>query len=216
MEIRVELPGVTLGVVEADRLRIAPSEGEFSELLSEVCGRKQRECTVENLADAEPTRAIRQMFRAWGLDPSKYRPASEALLRRVVQGKGLYFVSNAVDIANLGSIETGWPYGCYDRARIKGSVGFRPGLWGERYEGIGKRTLHWEGRPVLADEEGPFGSPISDSTRTRITETTADVLAVIYAPANTADGPLERAMAHLCERLSRFARASATRSAILR
>ena len=58
------------------------------------------------------------MFHEWGMDPSKYRPSSEALLRRVVQGKGLYRVSNVVDIGNLGSLETGWPYGCYDRSKI--------------------------------------------------------------------------------------------------
>jgi DNA/RNA-binding domain of Phe-tRNA-synthetase-like protein len=156
------------------------------------------------------------MFRAWGMDPSKYRPSSEALLRRVVQGKGLYRVSNLVDIGNLGSIETGWPYGCYDRSRLGPPIVFRHGAAGELYEGIGKRTWHLEGRPVLADAHGPFGSPISDSTRSMITKSARAVLAVIYAPSGVPDASIEAATARLQERLAQFAGASATRAAICR
>jgi DNA/RNA-binding domain of Phe-tRNA-synthetase-like protein len=216
MEIRVELPDVRLGVVEADDLRFALVHEGLAKLMDEVCERKRREFTLESLADAEPTRAVRAMFRAWGVDPSKYRPSSEALLRRVVQGKGLYHVSNLVDIGNLGSIETGWPYGCYDRSRLDPPIAFRHGAPGELYEGIGKRTWHLEGRPVLADAQGPFGSPISDSTRSMITESVRAVLAVIYAPSCVPDASIEAATARLRERFAQFASAGATRAAICR
>jgi DNA/RNA-binding domain of Phe-tRNA-synthetase-like protein len=150
------------------------------------------------------------------MDPSKYRPSSEALLRRVVQGKGLYRVSTAVDICNLGSIQTGWPYGCYDRARIRAPIALRDGAAGETYEGIGKKMWHLEGRPVLADPDGPFGSPISDSTRSMITEAARDILVVIYAPAGAPDSEIEIAMARLGERLAQFAAAGPARTVICR
>ena len=216
MQIQIELPEVKLGVVEADDVRFAPVDESLAALMDEICERKRREFTLESLADAEPTRAVRAMFRAWGVDPSKYRPSSEALLRRVVQGKGLYRVSNLVDIGNLGSIETGWPYGCYDRSRIAPPIVFRHGAPGEAYEGIGKRIWHLEGRPVLADLEGPFGSPISDSTRSMIAESARDILVVIYAPSPASDASLETAMAQLAQRLAQFAGASATRAVICR
>ena len=212
MEIKIELPGVKLGVVEADAVRVVRLEPGLAKLMDEVCGRKQREFTVESLAEAEPVRAVRAMFREWGMDPSKYRPSSEALLRRVVQGKGLYRVSNVVDIGNLGSIETGWPYGCYDRSKISVPVSFRHGVTGERYEGIGKQTWHLEGRPVLADSQGPFGSPISDSTRSMITESAKQIMIVIYTPARASDASLHTAMTQLKDRLTQHAGASATRS----
>ena len=211
MEIKIELPDVKLGVVEADGLRVAAADANLSRLMDEICNRKVREFTVETLAEAESTRAVRSMFRAWGMDPSKYRPSSEALLRRIVQGKGLYRVSNVVDVGNLTSIETGWPLGCYDRAKIQAPIVFRHGTTGERYEGIGKRTWHLEGRPVLADLGGPFGSPISDSTRSMITEAARDILVVIYAPAGASDASIEVAMARLGERFIGFAGASAAR-----
>jgi DNA/RNA-binding domain of Phe-tRNA-synthetase-like protein len=216
MQIHLELQDVKLGVVEADDVRFTLADEALAKLMDQVCERKRREFTVESLADAEPTRAVRVMFRSWGVDPSKYRPSSEALVRRVVQGKGLYRVSNLVDIGNLGSIETGWPYGCYDRSRLDPPIVFRHGTAGELYEGIGKRTWRLEGRPVLADAQGPFGSPISDSTRSMITESARPVLAVIYAPSGVPDASIEIATARLQERLTQFAGASATRAAICR
>jgi DNA/RNA-binding domain of Phe-tRNA-synthetase-like protein len=216
MEMRVELPGVKLGVIEADGVRVTLVDGDLAPLMQKICERKRGEFTIESLAEAAPIRAVRAMFRGWDMDPSKYRPSSEALLRRVVQGKGLYRVSNVVDVGNLGSIESGWPYGCYDRSKITPPIVFRHGVAGERYEGIGKRTWHLEGRPVLADPIGPFGSPISDSTRTMITESAREILMVIYAPSGADDSSIEAAMDRLIDRLSRFAGAEVIRRQICR
>jgi DNA/RNA-binding domain of Phe-tRNA-synthetase-like protein len=91
-------------------------------------------------------------------------------------------------------------------------VVLRNGGPGETYEGIGTRTWHLEGRPVLADAEGPFGSPISDSTRTMITEGARDILAVIYAPRSAREASIEEAMKLLGERLKEFGKANATRT----
>jgi DNA/RNA-binding domain of Phe-tRNA-synthetase-like protein len=216
MEIRIGLPAVKLGVVESDGLRVVPVEPQLAKLMDEISEWKRGEFTVESLAEAPAIRTVRTMFREWGMDPSKYRPSSEALLRRVVQGKGLYRVSNAVDICNLGSIETGWPYGCYDRSRIEPPIELRHGSGGETYEGIGKKMWHLDGRPVLADPAGPFGSPISDSTRSMITESAHDILVVIYAPEAALDSALEQAMARLGERFAKFASAAESRTAICR
>jgi DNA/RNA-binding domain of Phe-tRNA-synthetase-like protein len=214
VEIKIALPGVKLGIVVADGANVVRVHPGLAKLMDEVCARKRAEFTVESLAEAEPVRAVRAMFREWGMDPSKYRPSSEALLRRVVQGKSLYRVSNVVDNGNLGSLEMGWPYGCYDCSKINPPVAFRHGSRGEKYEGIGKQTWHLEGRPVLADPAGPFGSPISDSTRSMITESAKEIMIVIYAPARVADTSLNLAMTRLKERLTQFASASDVRSSI--
>lgn len=216
MDIRIELPNTKLGLVEADGVRVVPADAGLATVMDEICDRKRREVTVETLAEDQNIRLVRAMFREWGLDPSKYRPASEALLRRVVQGKGLYHVSNVVDIGNLGSLETGWPFGCYDRARLRPPISFRHGAPGERYEGIGKQTWHLKGRPILADLDGPFGSPISDSTRSMITEAAREILVILYTPISAPDALLEKAMARLSERLAQFTGAAATRATIFR
>ena len=214
MEISIELPAVKLGVLEAGEITVTLVNEDLARVLDDLCDRQRSAFTLESLADSASTRAVREMFRRWGVDPSKYRPSSEALQRRVIQGKGLYRVSSVVDIGNLGSVETGWPYGCYDRAKIQPPVTFRRGLFGETYEGIGKRVWHLEGRPVLGDAEGAFGSPISDSTRSLISEATREVTVVIYAPATTDDVSLDAALGRLADRLSRFASARNTRALI--
>ncbi len=210
------MPGVKLGIVEAENVQVRTDDPEVTKLLDEVCARKQKEFTVESLAEAEPVRAVRALFRGWGMDPSKYRPASEALLRRVVQGKGLYRVSNVVDAGNLTSIETGWPLGCYDLARIQEPIVFRHGTAGENYEGIGKKSWNLEGRPVLADPSGPFGSPISDSTRSMITDSAKNVMTVVYIPERTPDAAAETALKRLADRMTTLAGASHAKFVICR
>lgn len=216
LEISVQLPGVKLGVLEADDLSVVTVDLALAKLMDEVCDRKRCGFNLESLAEAQEIQSVRAMFHEWDMDPSKYRPSSEALLRRVVQGKGLYRVSNVVDICNLGSIEVGWPFGCYDLSRISGPIVFRHGVAGETYEGIGKKIWHLNGRPVLADPAGPFGSPISDSTRTMVTLSTREILVVVYTPGGAPDASLETTLALLGERLTQFAGAHATRAAIVR
>ncbi|MGH9716823.1 MAG: B3/B4 domain-containing protein [Candidatus Acidiferrales bacterium] len=213
--IKVELPGVVLGVLEANEIRVEPAGPKLVRLMDNVSEAIRHKFSLETLAESETSRSVRAMFRGWGIDPSKYRPSSEALLRRVVQGKGLYRVSNAVDIGNLGSIESGWPFGLYDSTRMVPPITFRHGSVGEMYENIGKRMWHLEGRPVLADALGPLGSPISDSTRTIVTRSTNAVLAVIYAPEAAPEPWVRNSLSLLTERLMRFAASGAIRSTFL-
>lgn len=215
MNITVEIRGVRIGIVEADSVTVAPANAELLDEMARECERLQKKFTVESLAEANAIVAVRAMFRGWGMDPSKYRPSSEALLRRVVQGKGLYNISNVVDLSNLGSIETGWPFGVYNRAAISGEIRLRLGVTGEKYEGIGRRVWHLEGRPVLADVEGPFGSPISDSTRTHVHDGVNTVLTVIYAPARATEGEVKEVVEKQAQRLKAYARAEAVRTSVI-
>lgn len=212
MNIAIEIPGVQLAVIEADGVSVAAASAELLREIDEECARLRRRFTVESLAEAEAVVAVRAMFRRWGMDPSKYRPSSEALLRRVVQGKGLYLVSNIVDLSNLGSIETGWPYGVYDRAATAGEICLRLGGTSEKYEGIGRRVWHLEGRPVLTDAAGPFGSPISDSTRTQIREGVREVFTVIYLPRTASKAAWTAAAEKQARRLEAHAGARVTRT----
>jgi DNA/RNA-binding domain of Phe-tRNA-synthetase-like protein len=214
--IRISLASVRLGLLEAAAVRAEPATHALTQELVSVADKLADSLTVEAVAELEPVRAVRAMFRAWGLDPSKYRPSAEALLRRLAQGKGLYQISNIVDIVNLGQIETGWPYGCYDRDRVQPPVTLRLGERGEKYEGIGRRVWHLEGRPVLADREGPFGSPISDSTRTMITPETRSLLVTIFAPASAPDHAIDRALARTAALLELWANGEGIQREILR
>lgn len=159
MNITVEIGGVRVGFIEADSVTVAAANQELLDEMRREGTRLEKSFTVESLAEANAIVAVRAMFRRWGMDPSKYRPSSEALLRRVVQGKGLYSISNVVDLSNLGSIETGWPFGAYNRAAISGEIRLRLGAAGEKYEGIGRRLWHWEGRPCWRMRKARLAAP---------------------------------------------------------
>lgn len=133
-------------------------------------------------ASTDPVIAgVREAFKTVGKDPSRYRPSSEALTRRVLAGKPLYMVNNVVDCGNLVSLMTGVPVGCYDAAWLKGNeLALRVGQPGETYEGIGKGEINLACLPVLADEEGAFGTPFSDSARTAVTDKTVNLKFVLY------------------------------------
>lgn len=212
----IEIPGVHLGLVEADGIQVGPSGPELLQGLDEVCARRAKELpTAEAVAGLDSVRGVREMFRAWGVDPARYRPSGEALIRRIAQGKGLYRVSNVVDLNNLGSCETGWPFGSYDRKQFTSPAVFRLGHAGESYEAIGKRIWALEGQPVLTDTAGPFGSPFSDSTRTMVTPKTIELLTVLFAPARTPEAAIRAAIDQHAERLKQHAGATAVRTSIV-
>jgi len=132
---------------------------------------------------AEITAAVRTMYKRVGIDPTKTRPSSEALLRRVRRGDELPRINSLVDVINWCSLETQLPYGLYDLDQIKGPVRLRLGQAGEEYAGIRKDTVHVGGRLTLADDLGPFGNPTSDSARTMVTTGSTRALVVIFCPA---------------------------------
>lgn len=127
--------------------------------------------------------AARALYRSFRIDPTRARPSSEALLRRVLQGKPLPRLLNAIDLCNLLSVRFLLPLGLYDEDKIEGPALLRRGLAGESYPGIRKDQIGLEGKPVLADSLGAFGNPTSDSLRTSVTPVTTRLWLVIFAPA---------------------------------
>jgi DNA/RNA-binding domain of Phe-tRNA-synthetase-like protein len=203
-QISVELPGVRLAGVTATGVSVMPTSPALESEIAVLLERLQREIPLEKLAARDSVQAVRAMFRAWGLDPTHSRPSSEQLLRRVLQGKGLYRVSNVVDLNNLGSCETSWPWGSFDLDRLRLPLAFRHGRPGETYLAIGRETWAVEGKPVLYDAEGPFGGPIRDSQRTMITPATRNALTVIFAPFSAPSGTVQRAAEQHARRMQEF------------
>jgi len=103
-----------------------------------------------------------------------------------VKGKGLYFINSVVDLVNYFSLKTLWPMGLYDADKLKPPITWRIGQEGESYEGIGRDRLNLTHFPLLVDQDGPFGSPISDSMRTCVTEASTRIVWITFGPAGTA------------------------------
>ena len=153
----------------------------------------------------DATAATRAMYKRCGIDPTKTRPSSEALLRRVRKGDPLPRVNGLVDIINWCSAETQISFGLYDLGKVQPPITLRLGGAGEGYDGIRKDRVNVEGRLTLADAHGPFGNPTSDSARTMTTPDTRDVLVLLYVPATMPQAYGDRALEMTRQRLAGYA-----------
>ncbi|MBR4191972.1 MAG: hypothetical protein IKQ86_04860 [Prevotella sp.] len=162
----------------------------------------RKELTTDSLKELPSIAATRSVYKACGKDPSRYRPASEQLIRRMLQGKELYQIDTLVDLVNLASIAYGYSIGGFDADKFVGdTLTLGVGREGEPYEGIGRGVINIAGLPVYRDAEGGVGTPTSDHERTKMTLATTHLVVLI----NGYDGNEERVLenAHFIQDLLR-------------
>ena len=178
-EIERACPAFVGACVEAQVVNTPYNEALWQEI--EARGERFRqELTTESLKDMTSIAATRRVYKACGKDPSRYRPASEALIRRMLQGKELYQRDTLVDLVNLASIAYGYSIGGFDADRFVGdTLTLGIGREGEPYEGIGRGMINIHGLPVYRDAEGGVGTPTSDHERTKMTIDTRHLVVFI-------------------------------------
>lgn len=136
--------------------------------------------TADSIKEMPAIQAMRQAYKKCGKDPSRYRPSSEALCRRILRGLTLYQIDTLVDLINLASIYSGHSIGGFDLDKIEGDrLTLGIGKAGEPYEGIGRGELNIEGMPVYRDAVGGVGTPTSDNERTKLSLSTTHLLAIM-------------------------------------
>ena len=173
---------VTLGII-ACRVTVSVSSPALSDALSQAVAKIEQ--SDKSLMSA--VTATRRAYKALGKDPSRYRPAADALIRRSANGKPLASINNIIDINNLISLQSGHSIGSYDADKLKPPFTLRTGHVGESYDGIGRGPINLEKLIILADAHAAFGSPTSDSERSKVTETTRNLLMVVYGLNHAVD-----------------------------
>jgi DNA/RNA-binding domain of Phe-tRNA-synthetase-like protein len=204
-ELKAKCPRVALGCVQAV-VSTNRSPEALDTLLRACEERFSKSLDGRAVLEAPAILAARAGYKALGKDPARYRGSAEALLRRLIAGKGLPRINNVVDVINLVSVESRLPIGLYDLAYVEGAIEFRAGRAGETYKGIGKYDLNLQGLPLFADARGPHGSATSDSERTMVTQATTRVLAILVSFGGT--GGLDQWTQRLAELLTHHAAAN--------
>ncbi len=179
--------------LELHELEVTPPRPDFDPEVAAA----EADARAGRVAGPGPARAL---YRRFGEDPTRHRPSSEALLRRVRRGQPMPRVNSLVDVANLVSLRCQIPIGLYDLARVEGRLMLRLGAEGESYAGIGKQWVNVAGRLCVADAQGPCGNPTSDSARTQITPATESAAWIFFLPVG------ERELNLACELVARFGR----------
>ncbi len=175
MKIEEKLIGLGLQVESLEIHDIDMESADFSHLLISLSA------DTADLLEPE-IQDMRQIFKAVGTDPSRYRPSAEALIRRLINGKSIPSINPVVDINNYISVKYRIPIGVYDLDEINPPIEIRVGREGERYQAINNRIFNLKNKIAAFDRNGGFGSPISDSKRTMTTFRTRNLLVIFYAP----------------------------------
>src|SRR5437870_12976546 len=131
-----------IGILQMDGVRVQESPEELKAMLNQLAEECARKYKDEPLGEISTVKKIRAIFHKAGLDPTRYRPSSESLLRRAVKGKGLYFINSVVDLINYFSLKMLWPMGLFDADKLKPPIAGHIGQVGETYACIGRDQLN--------------------------------------------------------------------------
>lgn len=180
-----------MGVVLLHSVRVGQENRKVRETIVALGEELRRSMGERRPSDLETVARSRRLFKLVGLDPTKERPSSEKLLRRVLHGRPFPAVNDFVDAMNLVSLRLQMPLGFYDWDQLVPPVLLRIGRPDEGYRSLSGEEVNLQGKIVLVDGEGPFGNPTHDSSRTRITLRTVRAMVIAFAPADTPRAALE-------------------------
>jgi DNA/RNA-binding domain of Phe-tRNA-synthetase-like protein len=138
----------------------------------------------------------RKLYREFHIDPTRYRPSSEALWRRLKNKNDFPRVNPYVNLTNLLSLKFQICFGLYDMTKIEGQIVITTGDQADQFQGIRKNILNMRGRIVLKDGKGPFGNPSSDSLRTCVEPSTTQILQVLFFQKQDPDAAKLTQQAH--------------------
>ncbi|MDH5438466.1 MAG: phenylalanine--tRNA ligase beta subunit-related protein [Candidatus Bathyarchaeota archaeon] len=180
---------------------------ELESFKEEVMKQVREQYDLESLRNLSTFRAYRDFFWRVGIDPTKNRPAAEALIRRVLGGKVIPNINTLVDAYNLASIKTEIALAAFDADRLKGGLLMRFAIEGEEFLGIGmeKPMILKGGEIVISDgEELVAVYPHRDADNTKVTMKTKNVVLLVCGVPGIGEETLQKAARVALEYLTRF------------
>ncbi|MBC7107710.1 MAG: hypothetical protein H5T41_02805 [Methanomassiliicoccales archaeon] len=195
-EIEIRFPPFRVIVESLTNVNVMRNSKELEEFKELVFQEIRNEYTLDELKNRPLFRAYRDFFWKIGIDPTKIRPASEALIRRVLQGKPIPNVNTLVDAYNLASIKSGIPLAAFDKETVEGDLQMRFAKKGERFLGIGmKEPIELKGNEIVVSDSRKLIAiyPYRDSDATKVTESTKDIILMVCGVPGISDDLLENA-----------------------
>lgn len=181
-EVRDRFPDLNVLLMELDSVKVLEYSEELERFKSEIYDKLRKRYKLESLKDDPLVKTYRNFFWRIGIDPTKIRPAAEALLRRILSGRGIPRINTLVDSYNLASAESGIALAAFDSEKIDGDMIMRFAKEGEEFIGIGMRkpkTLRG-GEIVVADSSRLVAIyPYRDAEYSKVTLKTEKVCLMI-------------------------------------
>lgn len=183
IHFEVDRPNLRVGMFILDELKVGQSTSSFEEYEQEIFAEIRFQMTLEDAKDDSIFRSYRDLYWSFGMDPTKLRVSSEAVLRRIINGLNLWRISDIVDIINLASAYHKIPIGLIDTSKLDGNLVIRTAHKGEIFQRIGGKTITCRGREIVVADETKivcFGYATHDSEFTMITKDTSCALVLLY------------------------------------
>ena len=201
--IKSVMPACRLGYVVVNDIIVRGTPPALAQEFGQLQAEVEKIYKLDILKTVPRIIAVRSMYKKLDFDPTRYRPASEALVRRVLRNKGVYVVNSAVDVNNFCSMKFLMPFGLYDIDKINGNIMYQLASAGS-YINIAGKEVSAQGKPFLVDQDGVFGNPTSDSRRSIVTLATKNILSVVYADEEIQDVALQEILDFTADMLVRY------------
>jgi len=213
-------PSVVGGVIHASGVSNGATPPELAVAFAAEQRAVLRRIGTGQLSELPSLAAWRRVFRGFGVDPTQYRSAAEALLRRLTKQGELPSIGALVDIANLVSIRYALPVAVFDQGAVDGEtrVCFAGGY--ESWADLGaSEAAHPEaGEVIFADDSDAVSARRwcwRQSRASAAHEGTTEILVTVEGHHEGAADDIDRALRDLQALLGSFAMPVSTRSDVL-
>jgi len=185
--LKEKFPGLAAQIVNFKDVSIHRESVELEEYKEEIYAETRSRWEIEKLREDPDFRAFRDFFWRLGIDPTKNRPAAEALIRRVLKGRPIPKINTWVDAYNLVSIQTAIPIASFDTDMLNGALLMREAEEGEEFLGIAmkKPVVLKGGEAVIQDDAGLVAIyPYRDADHSKVSGGTSNVLLLLCGAPN--------------------------------
>jgi DNA/RNA-binding domain of Phe-tRNA-synthetase-like protein len=172
------------------------------EIMSVIHSVRDKYNSREEMYGSVAIKEMRDLFKKNGIDPTRYTPSAEALLKRIIDGKDLYRINNIVECNNMGSMRFELPMGVYDLDKLVGDVVFKFGSDSDTMDTMAKGTMGMKNILLTMDDEKLFGSPVSDSPHAMITESVRNVLLLVYGTSGVGREEIASATKYTAQKIA--------------
>jgi len=205
-EAKMRNPGILIGYAVIEGVSVDKTQKTLKkEIMSVINSVKDKYHSRVDMYATKPIKEIRDLFKKTGIDPSRYTPSAEALLKRIIDGKDLYRINNVVECNNVGSMKFELPMGVYNLNRLVGDIVFKFGSDSDIMETMAKGEMNMKDILLTRDNEKLFGSPISDSPHAMITEDTKNVLLLVYGTTGIGKDYVSKATEYTARKITEYA-----------
>ena len=206
-QLRNNFPEINVNLIQINDVKIKKINEQLEKVKIEIIKNVRNKYEINSLKDQHTVKVYRNFFWKIGIDPTKIRPAAEALIRRVVAGKAIPKINTLVDAYNLASIETGIAFAAFDTDTLNGDLLMRFAEKGEQFQGIGMKKLFiLKGEEIVISNNGKLIAiyPYRDAENTKVTENTKNVTMITCGVPGINNKILSNATQIACSHIINF------------